>query len=176
MAQAYAEELAKRGVSIVFVIQERSSSVGEAAASLSQNYGVETAVVVADFTLDQAATKPIKEAIRDKDVGFLVNCIDESLLVPNNVAVMPEQGVLEAVHKNVTAVTLMVRLVLPGMLERSRGAVVNISLAACRRALPGRALLTASAVSENCTGIANRTRWSLRNNIFPLIYYSEVAL
>ncbi|XP_075893674.1 inactive hydroxysteroid dehydrogenase-like protein 1 [Nelusetta ayraudi] len=145
VAQAYAEELARRGVSIIFVAQEHTSLVRDAAASLSQNYGVETVVVLADLCLDQAACKPIKDAVRDKDVGFLVNCLDESLLVTHDVAVMPEQGALDAVHRNVTLVTLMARLVLPGMLERSRGAVVNISSAACRRTLPGRALLTASA-------------------------------
>lgn len=149
MAEAYAEELAKRGVSIIFVSQEDMSSVRDAAASLSQNYGVETAVVLVDFCLDQEACKPIKDAIRDKDVGFLVNCVDESLLLAHDVAVMSERGALEAVHKNVTVATLMVRLVLPGMLERSRGAVVNISSAACRRALPERVLLTAAAVRGN---------------------------
>lgn len=149
MAQAYAEELARRGVSIIFVVQEDTSLVRDAAASLSQNYGVETVVVLADLCLEQAACKPIRDAIRDKDVGFLVNCVDESLLLAHDVAVMPERGALEAVHKNVTVATLMVRLVLPGMLERSRGAVVNVSSAACRRALPGRVLLTASAVRAN---------------------------
>lgn len=159
VAQAYAEELARRGVSIIFVAQEHSSLVRDAAASLSQNYGVETVVVLADFCLDQAACKPIKDTIRDKDVGFLVNCLDESLLLPHDVAVMPEQGALDAVRRNVTAVTLMARLVLPGMLERSRGAVVNISSAACRRALPGRALLAASAVREheNSGGVSGST-------------------
>lgn len=158
MAQAYAEELASRGVSIIFVTQEDTSLVRDAAASLSQNHGVETAVVLADFCLDQAACKPIKDAIRDKDVGFLVNCVDESLLLAHDMAVMPELGALEAVHKSVTVATLMVRLVLPGMLERSRGAVVNISSAACRQALPGRVLLTASAVREN-TNINMQHTW-----------------
>lgn len=149
VAQAYAEELAKRGVSIIFVTQEETSSIRDTASSLAQNYSVETAIVLADFCLDQAAWKPIKDAVRDRDVGFLVNCMDESLLPAHDVALMPERGALEAVHRNVTVATVMVRLVLPGMLERSRGAVVNISSAACRRALPGRVLLTATAVREN---------------------------
>lgn len=151
MAQAYAEELARRGVSVIFVTQEDTPLIRDAAASLVQNYGVETAIVLVDFCLDQVAWKPIKDAIRDKDIGFLVNCVDESLLLAHDVAVMPERGALEAVHRNVTVTTLMARLVLPGMLERSRGAVVNISSAACRRALPGRVLLTASSVRENAS-------------------------
>lgn len=148
MAAAYAEELARHGVSIIFVAQELTS-VRDTAASLTQSYGVETVVVLADFSLDQAASKPIKEAIRGKDIGFLVNCVDESLTSPLNLIEIPEQGLLDLVNKNIAAATLMARLVLPGMVERSRGAVVNISSGACCRPLPGRVALTASTVRKN---------------------------
>lgn len=143
MAKAYAEELARHGVSLIFVTQDHTS-VRDTAAALSQSYGVETVVVLADFSLDQAASKPIKEALRGKDIGFLVNCVDESLASPRSLIEMPEQSLLDLVNKNVAVATLMTRLVLPGMVERSRGAVVNISSGACCRPLPGRVTLTAS--------------------------------
>ncbi|XP_045917224.1 inactive hydroxysteroid dehydrogenase-like protein 1 [Micropterus dolomieu] len=142
VAQAYAEELARHGISIIFVTQDHTS-VRDIAASLSQSYGVETVVVLADFSLDQAASKPIKEAMRGKDIGFLVNCVGVSLAYPQSLIEMPEQGLLDLVNKNVAVATLMTRLVLPGMVERSRGAVVNISLGACCRPMPGRVTLTA---------------------------------
>ncbi|XP_022071203.1 inactive hydroxysteroid dehydrogenase-like protein 1 [Acanthochromis polyacanthus] len=145
VAKAYAEELARRGISIIFVTQSQTS-VTDTAASLSQSYGVETVVVLADFSLDQAASKPIKEAMRGKDIGFLVNCVDESLASPQSLIEMPEQGLLDLVNRNIAVATLMTRLVLPGMVKRSRGAVVNISSGACCRPLPGRVTLTA------CTG------------------------
>ncbi|XP_028997331.1 inactive hydroxysteroid dehydrogenase-like protein 1 [Betta splendens] len=143
VAKAYAEELARHGVSIVFVTQDHTS-VRDTAAVLSQSYGVETIVVLADFSLDQAASKPIKEAIRDRDIGFLVNCLEESLNSPQSLTEVPEQGLLDLVNKNVAVATLMTRLVLPGMVGRGRGAVVNISSGACCRPLPGRVTLTAS--------------------------------
>lgn len=148
MAKAYAEELAKHGISIIFVTQDHTA-VRDTAASLSQIYGVETIVVLADFSLDQAASKPIKEAMRGKDIGFLVNCVDESLTHPQNLIEMPEQSLLDSVNKNVAVATLMTRLVLPGMVDRCRGAVVNISSGACCRPLPGRVTLTASTVRLN---------------------------
>ncbi|XP_028254231.1 inactive hydroxysteroid dehydrogenase-like protein 1 [Parambassis ranga] len=143
VAQAYAEELARHGISIIFVTADHTG-VRDTAASLSQSYGVETLIVLADFSLDQAASKPIKEALRGRDVGFLVNCVDESLASPQSLLEMPEQGLLDLVNKNVAVATLMARLVLPGMVQRSRGAVVNISSGACCRPLPGRVTLTAS--------------------------------
>nr|XP_046228765.1 inactive hydroxysteroid dehydrogenase-like protein 1 [Scatophagus argus] len=145
VAKAYAEELARHGINIIFISQDQTS-VRDTAASLSQSYGVETVVVLADFSLDQAASKPIKEAMRGKDIGFLVNCVDESLASPHSLTEVPELGLLDLVKKNVAVATLMTRLVLPGMVERSRGAVINISSGACCRPLPGRVTLTA------CTG------------------------
>ncbi|KAM7368415.1 hypothetical protein PAMP_014637 [Pampus punctatissimus] len=144
VAKAYAEELARQGVSIIFITQDHTA-LRDFAVSLSQSYGVETVVVLTDFSLDQAASKPIKEALSGKDIGFLVNCVDESSASSQNLLEMPEQSLLDLVNKNVAVATLMTRLVLPGMVERSRGAVVNISAGACCRPLTGRAMLTASS-------------------------------
>ncbi|TKS76186.1 Inactive hydroxysteroid dehydrogenase-like protein 1 [Collichthys lucidus] len=143
VAKAYAEELARHGIGIIFVTRG-DTSVRDTAASLSQIYGVETVVILADFALDQAASKAIIEAMRGKDIGFLVNCLDESLASPQSLIEMPEQSLLDLVNKNVAVATVMTRLVLPGMVERSRGAVVNISSGACCRPMPGRVTLTAS--------------------------------
>ncbi|XP_034556128.1 inactive hydroxysteroid dehydrogenase-like protein 1 [Notolabrus celidotus] len=142
LATAYAEELARHGISIIFVTQDQTF-VRDTAAALSHSYGVETIVVLADFSLDQTASKPIKEAMRGKDIGFLVNCLDESSAALQSLIEVPEQGLLDLVNKNVAVATLMTRLVLPGMVERSRGAVVNISSGACCRPFPGRLALTA---------------------------------
>ncbi|XP_068198813.1 inactive hydroxysteroid dehydrogenase-like protein 1 [Antennarius striatus] len=142
VAKAYAEELARHGISIIFVTQDQTS-VRETATSLSQSYGVETVVIPADLSLGHAACKPIKEAIRGKDIGFLVNCV-ESSASPQNLVEMHEQGLFDLVNKNVAVATLMTRLVLPGMVERCRGAVVNISSGACCRPFPRRVTLTAS--------------------------------
>lgn len=87
--------------------------------------------------------------MRDKDIGFLVNCVDESLNSPHSLIEMPEQSLLDLVNKNVAVATLMTRLVLPGMVERSRGAVVNISSGVCCRPLPRRVTLVASTVRKN---------------------------
>lgn len=142
VAKAYAEELARHGISIIFVAQD-STSIRNTAAFLSQSYAVEVAIISADLSLGEAGSKAIKEEMRGKDIGFLVNCVDESLASPQSLTEIPEQVLLDQVNKNIAAATLMTRLVLPGMLERSRGAVVNISSGACCRPLRGRATLAA---------------------------------
>lgn len=144
VARAYAEELARNGVCIILVGHDHAA-LTDTASSLTQSYGVEAVVAQADYPFDQAACKPIKEALRGKDIGFLVNCVGQPTS-PQNLLETPEQQLLELVNKNIGFATLMVRMVLPGMVERSRGAVVNISSSACCRPLPGRVTLTASTV------------------------------
>ncbi|XP_077366184.1 inactive hydroxysteroid dehydrogenase-like protein 1 [Festucalex cinctus] len=143
VAQAYAEELAQHGLSIIFVTYGRYN-VGDFAASLSQRYGVETILVPADLGWDQAAGKPVAEALRGKNVGFLVNCVDEACASPRELVEMSEERLMEVTANNVAGATLLTRLVLPGMLARGRGAVVNISSGACCRPTPGRVMLTAA--------------------------------
>ncbi|XP_076021545.1 inactive hydroxysteroid dehydrogenase-like protein 1 [Genypterus blacodes] len=145
VAEAYAEELAKQRINLILVCQDHAA-VSNTAATLSQNYAVETLVVSADFTVDRASSKPIKDVLRGKDIGLLVNCVDESLAFPQNLLEMPEQVLMDLVKRNIAVATLMTQLVLPGMVERSRGAVVNITSGACCRPLSSRVTLTA------CTG------------------------
>ncbi|KAM3861487.1 inactive hydroxysteroid dehydrogenase-like protein 1 [Diretmus argenteus] len=142
VAKAYAEELARQGISIIFVSQDHTA-LRDVAASLAQSCGVETIVVVVDVALGQAAGKDVKDVLRGRDVGFLVNCVDQSAS-PQSLVEVSEQALLELVNRNVAAATLMTRLVLPGMVERGRGAVVNISSGACCRPSPGRVTLAAS--------------------------------
>lgn len=143
VALAYAKELASQGVSIIFITAE-PNAVSDIAASLPQADAVEIVVIPADFSLDQTSIKPIQDAIMGKDIGFLVNCIEEALTLPQNLIGVNEETLLNTVNKNTAVIMLMTRLVLPRMLQQSRGAVVNISSGACCRPLPGRVTLTAS--------------------------------
>lgn len=141
----------------MFIAQD-AAVVRDAAASLSRTYGVETVVVTADFSLGRAASKPLGDVLRGKDVGFLVTCVEQGLASPQSLIHVPEQDLLDHVNKNVTAVTLLTRLVLPGMVERSRGAVVNISSGACCRPLRGRVALTAFTVRPHSSVIPSNSR------------------
>ncbi|KAM6964921.1 inactive hydroxysteroid dehydrogenase-like protein 1 [Aplochiton taeniatus] len=145
IARAYAEELARHGVNIILISRD-SFRIQDTATSLSRSYGVDALPVAADFTRGHAAaSKPIRDALRGKDVGFLVNCVEAALVQPQYLTDLSEESLWEVVHGNIGAVTLMARLVLPGMVERRRGAVVNISSGVGCRPWPGRAALTASA-------------------------------
>ncbi|KAL0967396.1 hypothetical protein UPYG_G00251700 [Umbra pygmaea] len=140
IGKAYAEELARQGICIILVSQE---SVCDTAMAISEIHRVDAMGVVADFGQGHAAVKSVKEALRDKDIGILVNCVAESLWHSPNFTGLSEERLWEEINRNIAATTLMMHLVLPGMIERRRGAVVNISSGACCRPSSTKAALTA---------------------------------
>lgn len=144
-AQAYAEELARQGLNILFVTHDRTTINTNMSSSLSQCYGVEATLVEADLALGEAAVEALKDALKGKDVGILVNCVSKSLALPSHLTEMSEQGLLELVNRTVVTATLMTRLLLPRMVQQRRGAVVNLCAGGSEpRSSAGRAALFAS--------------------------------
>lgn len=144
---AYAEELARHGVNIILISPD-SRGLTSTAKDLSELYGVEAILVEADFCRGQSVCKPIQDALKDRDVGFVVNSLDSSSLdLSQGFTNLSEGSLWEALNRSVTAASLVTRLALPGMVERRRGAVVNISSWACSQPAPNKAALAASTVS-----------------------------
>ncbi|TRY89886.1 hypothetical protein DNTS_034220 [Danionella cerebrum] len=126
IAKAYAEELARKGISLI-LISNNFSDVSDTAKAISDIYGVQVIWIEADFSQGSSSCKPLKEAICTKDIGFLVNSLDLSLDSSHNFSDLSEDLLWDIMNRNVLAITLVTRLVLPAMVERGRGAVVNIS-------------------------------------------------
>ncbi|NED95791.1 SDR family oxidoreductase [Phytoactinopolyspora alkaliphila] len=120
---AFARKLAARGFDLVLVSRDadRLSSVAD---ELRAGHGTAAEVLPADLASDTTA---VEERLRDtaRPVDFLVNNAGHGLRKPflaNDIA--DEEGLLD-VH--VRAVLRLTHAVLPGMIERRRGAVVNVS-------------------------------------------------
>ncbi|KAL6486598.1 hypothetical protein MHYP_G00059900 [Metynnis hypsauchen] len=142
IAKAYAEELARHGVSIILISSD-VRSISDTARSVSETHGVETILIEADFGCGPMACKPIKDAVGDKDIGFVINCLDSSLEASPDFADLSESKMWSIINNSIAAAILVTRLALPGMAERQRGAVVNISSGRCSRPTPRKAALSA---------------------------------
>ncbi|XP_023652965.2 inactive hydroxysteroid dehydrogenase-like protein 1 [Paramormyrops kingsleyae] len=142
LAKAYAEELARKGVSIILISPDGQGVEGTAKA-IADSHGVAALSVQADFSEGHAVCRPIRDVLKDKDIGFLITSMDVSLGSLEAFAGLPEDHLWDAVSRNVAAATLLVRIVLPGMAERGRGAVVNISSGLCCKPTPNKAAFTA---------------------------------
>ncbi|XP_073461570.1 inactive hydroxysteroid dehydrogenase-like protein 1 isoform X1 [Aquarana catesbeiana] len=135
IGKAYAEELASHGMNIILVSRnpEKLKEVSEAIAA---TYKVETRFIVADFSLGREVYPHIKEALRNVEVGILVNNAGVFHDYPQITTEVPEDKLWEIINVNIGAAVMMVHIVLPGMVQRKRGAIVNVSSGTCCKATP----------------------------------------
>lgn len=143
IAKAYAEELARHGISVILISND-ISNVADTAKAISDAHGVEAIWIEADFSQGSTACRPIRDAIAGKDIGFIINSLDGSLDTSQDFTDLSESAVWDTINRNVVAATLVTRLALPAMVERGKGAVVNISAGRCLRPTPRKAPLSAS--------------------------------
>ncbi|CAN0145482.1 inactive hydroxysteroid dehydrogenase-like protein 1 [Lampetra fluviatilis] len=160
IGRAYARELARRGLGVVLVGRD-AARLGAFAEELRGDFPVRTLEIVADFNHGPAAYGDIARALEGMDVGVLVNNVGVMPVVPGPFLTAGEEHLWELVNVNVAAAMLMTRLLLPGMLQRGRGAVVNLSSGSCLRPMPYMAAYAATkafvdswscALSRECSG------------------------
>ncbi|NWT91101.1 HSDL1 protein, partial [Lanius ludovicianus] len=145
IGKAYAEELAKRGVNIILV--SRSKEKLEAVSrSISETYHVETDFIVADFSKGRELYPAIKEALKDREIGILVNNVGIFYAYTDYFTNLSEDTLWDMIHINIASATMMTHIVLPGMVKKKKGAIVNLSSAICCQPAP---MLTVYGASKS---------------------------
>ncbi|MFP3581283.1 SDR family oxidoreductase [Arthrobacter sp. SIMBA_036] len=114
MGAAIAERLAKRGLTVHAVARNE-----ERLTELADRTGAVPHVV------DLTDTTALAAVVRDLKVDVLINCAGVSR--PGNILDSSAQDIDELVDVNLRGLLQLTRLVLPGMVERDLGHVVNIS-------------------------------------------------
>lgn len=126
IGKEYAKELAKRGMNVVFV-SRTLDKLKKVSAEIAQEFGVETEIVQADFSDGRPIYENIAKHLQDKEIGVLVNNVGVLLPQPMPFGDASDKDLWAHVNVNVASVPAMTKLVLPGMLRRGRGAIVNVS-------------------------------------------------
>ncbi|KAF0287274.1 Inactive hydroxysteroid dehydrogenase-like protein 1 [Amphibalanus amphitrite] len=143
VGRAYARELARRGCSMV-LISRSQQKLDDFAGELRHEFGSEVVTVAADFSQGRQVYGPIEEKTRGLDIGILVNNVGVMLPYPMRHADVSEEDVWRHVLVNVAPAAALSRLVLPGMVARGRGAVVNISSSSAIGPMPHMNIYSAS--------------------------------
>ena len=114
MGAAITERLAKRGLTVHAVArnEERLSELADRTGAIPH---------VVDLTDTEALTAVVSEL----KVDVLVNCAGVSR--PGNLLDSSEQDIDELIDVNLRGLLQLTRLVLPGMVERDLGHIINIS-------------------------------------------------
>ncbi|XP_041977521.1 inactive hydroxysteroid dehydrogenase-like protein 1 [Aricia agestis] len=141
----YAMELAQRGINIV-LISRNPEKLKNVAEHIEKTYSVKTKTVVADFAKGAEVYPHIEEELKDIPVGILVNNVGMNYSYPMVVSELPASAVTDLINVNVLAVTALTRLLLPAMLRRGRGAIVNVSSGSELQPLPLMAIYAATKV------------------------------
>jgi short-subunit dehydrogenase len=118
--------LATEGYDVVLVARS-GQAMEDLAQYVEERYGVETIVIVKDLGATGAAHDVIdnlRQRHHDR-VDVLVN--NAGFTQFGKFAELPEAEMLELLGVNVVALTALTRLLLPGMVERGRGIVINMA-------------------------------------------------
>ncbi|XP_047084570.1 very-long-chain 3-oxoacyl-CoA reductase 1-like [Lolium rigidum] len=133
IGRSVALELARRGLNLVLV-DLSAANLQEVSDTIRCRHAVKTVSVVFDLSLvstpqGDEAMRRLRKAVKGLDVGVLVN--NAGVAKPG--AVFLHEADAEAwvrmIRVNLWAVTEVTAAVLPGMVERGRGAVVNMGSA-----------------------------------------------
>ncbi len=117
------------------LVARRRERLEELAAELRTQHGVEVHVVAADLGRADAPQAIVERLTRDGlTIDVLVNNAGFGALGP--VAELDLQRQMEMVQVNVAALTHLTRLLLPGMIERRRGGILNVGSTAGFQAGP----------------------------------------
>ncbi|XP_067828330.1 very-long-chain 3-oxoacyl-CoA reductase-like isoform X2 [Heptranchias perlo] len=129
IGKAYAHELARRGLNVV-LISRSLEKLRATAEEIEQQQGRKTKIIQADFTSGAEIYGPIEAALKDLNIGILVNNVGKTYtMLPCYFLDVPnvDKEILDIMNCNALSVLMMTRIVLPHMLERKKGVIINIS-------------------------------------------------
>ena len=140
IGKAMAGEMAKKGMNVLLVARSKDK-LKAVQAEFAEKYPkvtIETEIVdFGNFSVKDCAR--MTETLSKKEVGVLVNNVGVSYAFPQYFDELTEGEIQSLLTINIESVVWMTRAVLPQMLQRKKGAVVNMSSASAR---PPNPLLT----------------------------------
>ncbi len=124
IGRAFAERLARDGYDLV-VVARRRGRLEELASRLRSDPGVAVEIIAADLGDPASLARVERRAGEGPDIDLLVNNAGFGAYMP--FARLPPERVEQLIRVHVVATTRLARAVVPGMLERGRGTIVNVA-------------------------------------------------
>ncbi|KAF7106396.1 hypothetical protein CFC21_107131 [Triticum aestivum] len=153
-------ELARCGLNLIIVGRD-PAKLQNIAGTVSKTHGVLTKTVQFDFSLvstpqGEEAMGRLRQAVDGLEVGVLVNNAGVATPHATYLHEADAEAWVRMIRVNLLAVTEVTAAVLPGMVERGRGAVVNIGSGAAE-ALPSYPLYSVYAATKRYVAQLSRS-------------------
>ena len=172
---AYAQELAKRGQKIV-LISRNSEKLNATAEKLEKDFNIETIAIAADFSKSDIYGD-IQDQLKGLDIGVLVNNVGTSYPYPEYFVDLPDRSSLidRLISINVNSVVKMTEIVLPQMVSKKKGIILNISSASANPPTPMLSLYAATKQFVDCFSQCLAYEYQKKGIIIQCIMPSFVA-
>ena len=122
----YAHELAMKGMNLVLVAR-KADLLNKFADDIRSKYRVKVDVIIADFGKGIEIYTNIEESLANKDIGILVNNVGVAYDRLKYFHDDLEENMWNMINVNICSMTMMTKMILPGMLAKKKGAIINIS-------------------------------------------------
>ncbi|XP_068128168.1 very-long-chain 3-oxoacyl-CoA reductase-B-like isoform X2 [Hyperolius riggenbachi] len=138
IGKAYAKELAKRGFNVVLVSRSMEK-LQRVAKEIEQLSGCKSKIIQVDFTGGSEIYPKIEENLKDVDIGILVNnvgmvhCYDGRRF---HETMETCQQLTDIINCNILSMIQMTRIVIPRMVDRKKGLIINVSSECGSRPIP----------------------------------------
>jgi len=138
IGKAYAFELAKRGLNVILISRTKERLEQVAKEIQSKTPAAQVKTIPIDFTKDNSIYSTIREEIRGLEIGILVNNVGMSYEYPETFDQIEENDKFldKMIRCNVDSVANLTQMVLPDMIKKHRGLIVNVSSISGRRPTP----------------------------------------
>ncbi|XP_041977508.1 inactive hydroxysteroid dehydrogenase-like protein 1 isoform X2 [Aricia agestis] len=171
VGKQYALQLAQRGLNVV-LISRNPHKLRAVAEEIESKYKVQTKIIAVDFSEGTQVYARIEKELSSIPVVNNVGVLDDH---PMRFCDAPLERLWEMVNVNVVTAVSMCRLLLPGMLRRNRGVVVNVSSAAGWQAMPLMGVYSSTKAFVNTFTVALQEECSQSNVDISFLYPSFIA-
>ena len=134
IGKGYVKELARQGINVVLVSrsQEKLENLAE---EIKAQFGVSTRVIAIDFVGGKEIYQGLEDQLAGIEIGILVNNVGVSHY-PEFFQNIERDECWKMLNVNCLSVLMMTHIVLPQMIARKKGLVVNVSSASGQFPVP----------------------------------------